>query len=135
MTNEKKLDVGQIAHSLSRSKPRREIHLCLCEVFPDGRSTEEISEKTHYTAETITGALIGDKDRYKPEDALVTIGLTTTGEEEHRGQMITVYRAISDGEDIDKLLKDYTHSVSLLKKLKDYAKKLEEKMEKKRMGI
>lgn len=124
----RQLDAGCIIHSFGRSRPRREIYLRLCEAYPGGMSLDEISIAAGYGKETIVGALIGNEGRYKPEDALITIGLATMCEEEHWGQKVTIFTATSNGQDVEDLLKDYAHNVGLLEKLKGYVHKLESKM-------
>lgn len=137
MTHEKgskRLDTSHIAHSFSRSGPRREIYLCLCGAHPGGLSAEEISVETGYDKEIIMGALVGNEGRYKPEDALVTIGLATISEEDNHGQKITVFTATSNGDDINDLLKNYSRIIGPLEKLKEYINKLEGKLMKRKEG-
>lgn len=122
---EKRLDSGRIARSFNRSEARREIHLHLCGLFLKGKTSTEISEATGYDERSVLGALIGGGDRYKPEDSLVAMGLVTVEEEEYHGQKVMIFSATSNGEDVDKLLRDYARHNNLLTRLKEYVKKLE----------
>ena len=127
MTNEnddKKLDVSHIAHSFARSETRKNVHRYLCGIFPEDKSAKEISEATGHDEDVVLGALIGDKGRYKPDDSLVTLGLETTSEEDYRGQNVMTFRAISDGKDVDTLLKEYARKNNRLEQIKDYFKKM-----------
>jgi predicted transcriptional regulator with HTH domain len=128
---ERRLDPGRIARSLNRSEVRREIHLHLCGLFPKGESATEISETTGYDERSVIGALIGDGDRYKPEDSLVTVGLVTVKEEKFHGQNVMIFSATSNGNDVDELLRNYARHDNLLARLKEYVKKLEGKKWKK----
>lgn len=122
---ERWLDPGRIARSFNRSEARREIYLNLCGVFPKGETSKEISEATGYDERSVLGALIGGGDRYKPEDSLVAIGLVTVEEEGYHGQKVMIFSAMSNGDDVDKLLRDYARHNNLLTRLKEYVKKLE----------
>jgi len=126
---EKQLDAGHITCSLNRSDARMGVHLHLCEVYPNGETIAQISETTGYDKENVLGALLGNMTKYKAADALVTIGLATMREEEVYGQKVMIFTAISDGKDIDDLLRDYARNNSLLAKLKEYVKQLEKKLE------
>lgn len=128
-TNEKQLDASRIVCSLSRSDKRMGVHLRLCEVYPNGETEAQISQATGYDKDTILGTLTGNKAKYKAEDALVTIGLVTVREDDAYGQKFTIFTGISDGKDIDDLLKNYALKHGPLKKLKEYVKKLEKKFE------
>jgi predicted transcriptional regulator with HTH domain len=129
---EKRLNASRIAHSFSRSRSRRDIHLYLCGAFPDGKSKEEISASTGYDEETIIGALVGNEGRYRPEDALITLGLAAMREEEYHGQKITMYTSTSDGKEVEELLKNYAQNISLLEKIKEYVNKLEIRLKEKK---
>ncbi len=131
-TGKKQLDASRIVRSLSRSDKRRGVHLRLCEIFPNGETEEQISKATGYDKDTVLGVLTGNRARYKAEDALVTIGLVTVREEEAYGQKHLIFTAISDGDDIDNLLKNYARNNGLLEKLKQYVKQLEERKKKNR---
>lgn len=122
---ERWLDPGRIARSFNRSEVRREIYLNLCGVFPKGETSKEISEATGYDERSVLGALIGGGDRYKPEDSLVAVGLVIAREEGYHGQKVMIFSATSNGDDVDKLLRDYARQNNLLTKLKEYVKKLE----------
>jgi len=123
----KQLNPGHIVRSFNRSDGRADIHLHLCTIYPKGESMEEISEVTGYTERDVCGILLGDGNRYKPEDSLVTMGLATKEIEDLHGKKVMIFRAMSNGEDVDNLLRGYARKNNPLTKLKEYVKKLEGK--------
>ncbi len=80
---------------------------------------------TKYDRNMVIGALVGYKDRYRPDDALVALGLVTRIELEYHGRKVTLFNASSDGKDIRSMLR-HEQNKSLrarLKKRADHAKK------------
>ncbi len=126
---EKRLNASRIARSLNRSDARKDIHAHLCAAYPKGEMIAQIAEATGYDKEIVLGALLGNKDKYKAEDALVAVGLATMIEEEVYGQKVMIFTAISDGNDIDELVRDYVRNNNWFTRLKEYAKHLEQKLE------
>ena len=122
-SDETHIDLGHIAHSFNRSDVRKEIHFHLCGVYPKEETITEISVATGYDEITVLGALIGYEDRYKPEDALVTLGLATVKKEEYHGQNVMIFSAVSNWKDINELLKNYTQHNNLSVKPRRYIKK------------
>ena len=80
----------------------------------------EISDVTVYDEISVLGALIGYKNRYKPEDALVALGLVTVNEDEYHGQKIKIFSAVSNWKDINEVLNNYTRHNNLSGKPRRY---------------
>lgn len=127
---DKCLDPRRIARSIARSMVRKEIHLYLCDVYPKVETVAEIIAATGYDERSILGALIGDGDKYKPEDSLVAIRLVTVKEEEYHGDKVMIFSAISNGKEVDELLRGYASHNNLSTKLKVYTKDLEKTLKK-----
>lgn len=122
----KRLDPRRIARSIDKSKARKDIHLHLCIIYPKGETSIEISEATGYDERNVLGALIGDGDRYKFEDALVTLEMVAVSEDKYHGSSIVLYYATSNGNDINELLKSYALHNKITAKLNEYINNLEE---------
>ena len=73
---------------------------------------------TKYDRNMVIGALVGYKDRYRPDDALVALGLVTRIELEYHGRKVTLFKASSDGKDIRSRLR-YEQNKSLIVRLKN----------------
>lgn len=120
-----KYDIWRVTHSFKRSGVREGVYHDLCEAYPDGKTVEEIMASTKYDRNMVIGALVGYKDRYRPDDALVALGLVTRIELEYHGRKVTLFKASSDGKDIRSMLR-HEQNKSLrarLKKRADHAKK------------
>ncbi len=125
-TNSKKeLDPGKVVHSLNRSDTRREISLKLCERYPEGMTSKELSLEIGCDGTNVIGALTGYDGRYSVEDALVAIGLAAMKTEKQYGEDVTVFTAASSGEDVIIALKNYARENKMSKNTKEYLKRLE----------
>lgn len=130
----KHLDSRRIARSIARSTVRKEVHLHLCGVYPKGETVAEIIAATGYDERSVLGALIGDGDRYKSDDSLVTVRLAKVKEEEYHGNKVMIFSATSNGKEVDELLRGYALHNNPSTKLKGYAKELENTLKKLRRG-
>ena len=113
-----KYDIWRVTHSFKRSGVRERVYHDLCEAYPDGKTVEEIMASTKYDRNMVIGALVGYKDRYRPDDALVALGLAKRIEMEYHGRKVTLFRASSDGKDIRSRLR-YEQNKSLIVRLKN----------------
>jgi predicted transcriptional regulator with HTH domain len=134
-TNSKKeLDPGKVIHSLSRSNTRREISLKLCERYPGGMTSKELSREIGCDEMNVIGALTGYDGRYSIEDSLVAIGLAAMKTEKQHGEDITVFTAAFSGEDMITMLKNYATKNKMSENAKEYLKRLEAIIAKKNNG-
>jgi len=129
---EKQRDPGHITHSFKRSKNRKKIYTHLCSIYPKEETKEEIAAATGCDERTVLGVLIGDGYRYRPEDALVILGLATMREMEDHAQKVLVFSVRSNGEDVNEKLRNYARQNSLINRIKKRIEELEVKGWKKR---
>ncbi len=132
--SKKEHDPGKVVHSLNRSNVRCEISLKLCERYPEGMTSKELSLEMGCDEMNVIGALTGYDGRYSVKDALVAIGLAAMKTEKQHGEDTTVFTATLSGEDAITMLKNYATKNKMPENAKEYLMRLEAIMAKKNDG-